>query len=61
MVGGGIGVTPFSSILKDIVHKVTQNRDAIACKKVGILITVSKRKRKCTDSLEKCTGSLEDL
>ena len=35
MVGGGIGVTPFSSILKDIVHKVTQNRDAIACKKVN--------------------------
>ena len=41
MVGGGIGVTPFSSILKDIVHKVTQNRDTIACKKVGIRVNRS--------------------
>ena len=33
LVGGGIGVTPFASILKDIVHK-NKIGSNIACKKV---------------------------
>ncbi|XP_046845729.1 dual oxidase 2-like isoform X2 [Xenia sp. Carnegie-2017] len=33
LVGGGIGVTPFASILKDIAHKGTV-KSAFACKKV---------------------------
>ena len=33
LVGGGIGVTPFASILKDIVHKNKIGAN-IACKKV---------------------------
>ncbi|CAM9805742.1 unnamed protein product [Lampetra fluviatilis] len=34
LVGGGIGVTPFASILKDIVHKSSINARLISCKKV---------------------------
>nr|XP_032809051.1 dual oxidase 1-like [Petromyzon marinus] len=34
LVGGGIGVTPFASILKDIVHKSSINTRLISCKKV---------------------------
>ena len=34
LVGGGIGVTPFASILKDIAHKGTI-KSTFACKKVG--------------------------
>ncbi|XP_078479863.1 dual oxidase 1-like [Lampetra planeri] len=34
LVGGGIGVTPFASILKDIVHKSSTNARLISCKKV---------------------------
>ena len=33
LVGGGIGVTPFASILKDIAHKGTL-KSTFACKKV---------------------------
>ena len=33
LIGGGIGVTPFASILKDIVHK-SQMDITIRCKKV---------------------------
>jgi predicted ferric reductase len=33
LVGGGIGVTPFASILKDIAHKGTL-KFTFACKKV---------------------------
>ncbi|XP_051898554.1 dual oxidase 2-like [Pristis pectinata] len=33
LVGGGIGVTPFASILKDLVHKSTV-KDKISCKKI---------------------------
>ncbi|XP_078056229.1 dual oxidase 1-like [Mustelus asterias] len=33
LVGGGIGVTPFASILKDLVHKSTIN-SKIQCKKI---------------------------
>ncbi|XP_012281785.1 dual oxidase 2 isoform X2 [Orussus abietinus] len=36
MVGGGIGVTPFASILKDIVFKANQNL-TLGCKKVYFL------------------------
>lgn len=35
MVGGGIGVTPFASILKDIVFKSNHNVN-FSCKKVTI-------------------------
>jgi len=35
MVGGGIGVTPFASILKDIVFKSNYNLN-FGCKKVII-------------------------
>jgi len=36
LVGAGIGVTPFASILKDIVNKTnTQKGFQITCKKVG--------------------------
>ena len=35
LVGGGIGVTPFASILKDIVHKSLLNSRFINCKKVS--------------------------
>uniref|UniRef100_UPI0035900797 dual oxidase 1-like isoform X2 n=2 Tax=Myxine glutinosa TaxID=7769 RepID=UPI0035900797 len=34
LVGGGIGVTPFASILKDIVHKSHRSSRFIKCKKV---------------------------
>ena len=34
LVGGGIGVTPFASILKDIRHK-SRSSPTFACKKVG--------------------------
>lgn len=37
MVAGGIGVTPFASILKDIVHKVNQKLN-VGCKKVKFII-----------------------
>lgn len=33
LVGGGIGVTPFASILKDIAHRAS-TRGRVACKKV---------------------------
>uniref|UniRef100_UPI00398F1C9E dual oxidase 2-like isoform X2 n=1 Tax=Pristiophorus japonicus TaxID=55135 RepID=UPI00398F1C9E len=33
LVGGGIGVTPFASILKDLVYKSTKN-NRISCKKI---------------------------
>lgn len=33
LIGGGIGVTPFASILKDIIHKTTTNQE-ITSKKV---------------------------
>ncbi|KAK3086551.1 hypothetical protein FSP39_020108 [Pinctada imbricata] len=36
LIGGGIGVTPFASILKDITHK-TLTRTNIPCKKVYFL------------------------
>ena len=36
LVGGGIGVTPFASILKDIAHR-SQQGQKLTCKKVGLL------------------------
>lgn len=36
MVGGGIGVTPYASILNDLVFGTSTNRySGVACKKVG--------------------------
>jgi hypothetical protein len=35
LVGGGIGVTPFASILKDLVFKSTVGSQVV-CKKVNI-------------------------
>ena len=35
LVGGGIGVTPFASILKDLVHRSETSSASIRCKKVG--------------------------
>lgn len=43
MVGGGIGVTPFASILKDIVFKSNCSLN-FGCKKVIILTTQLKLK-----------------
>lgn len=47
MVGGGIGVTPYASILNDLVFGTSTNRySGVACKKVRIVtlcLTVSKR------------------
>ncbi|KAK3099000.1 hypothetical protein FSP39_025146 [Pinctada imbricata] len=37
LVGGGIGVTPFASILKDIVYKMSQFKSALTCKKIYFL------------------------
>ncbi|KAK3098182.1 hypothetical protein FSP39_016935 [Pinctada imbricata] len=37
LVGGGIGVTPFASILKDIVHKVSNSKGSFNCKKIYFL------------------------
>ena len=34
LVGGGIGVTPFASILKDIAYR-SKNKEKIQCKKVS--------------------------
>ena len=39
LVGGGIGVTPFASILKDLAYR-SQSGNKIKCKKVGPKITV---------------------
>ena len=39
LVGGGIGVTPFASILKDIRHKSKSNTQ-FACKKVVCFVVV---------------------
>lgn len=37
MVGGGIGVTPYASILNDLVFGTSTNRySGVACKKVRI-------------------------
>jgi predicted ferric reductase len=37
MVGGGIGVTPYASILNDLVFGTSTNRySGVACKKVCI-------------------------
>lgn len=37
MVGGGIGVTPYASILNDLVFGTSTNRySGVACKKVGV-------------------------
>lgn len=39
MVGGGIGVTPYASILKDMVlatHDRTHRYTTVNCKKVGV-------------------------
>lgn len=39
MVGGGIGVTPYASILNDLVFGTSTNRySGVACKKVGVHI-----------------------
>ena len=35
LVGGGIGVTPFAAILKDIVHRLETNVK-LPCRKVGL-------------------------
>ena len=36
MVGGGIGVTPYASILNDLVFGTSTNRySGVSCKKVG--------------------------
>lgn len=36
MVGGGIGVTPYASILNDLVFGTSTNRySGVACKKVN--------------------------
>ena len=40
LVGGGIGVTPFASILKDIAHR-SQQGQKLTCKKVGMGIIYS--------------------
>ena len=38
MVGGGIGVTPYASILNDLVFGTSTNRySGVACKKVSYL------------------------
>ncbi|XP_069137726.1 dual oxidase 2-like isoform X3 [Argopecten irradians] len=37
LVGGGIGVTPFASILKDIVHRSQVQNQRMACQKVYFL------------------------
>lgn len=35
LIGGGIGVTPYASILKDLIHATHDNQHTqIACKKV---------------------------
>ena len=39
LVGGGIGVTPFASILKDIVHRCKQPSNTLKSKKVLELFT----------------------
>ena len=36
LVGGGIGVTPFASILKDLVHRSESSSSTIRCKKVSV-------------------------
>jgi dual oxidase len=36
LVGGGIGVTPFASILKDLAHR-SRNKEKLICKKVYFL------------------------
>lgn len=37
MVGGGIGVTPYASILNDLVFGTSTNRySGVACKKVSL-------------------------
>lgn len=41
LVGGGIGVTPFASILKDLVFKSSWGSQML-CKKVSISAPVSK-------------------
>ena len=38
LVGGGIGVTPFASILKDLIA-LSQTGNSVACKKVKIVYT----------------------
>lgn len=41
MVGGGIGVTPYASILNDLVFGTSTNRySGVSCKKVCAYITV---------------------
>lgn len=41
MVGGGIGVTPYASILNDLVFGTSTNRySGVACKKVQNLDTI---------------------
>lgn len=38
MVGGGIGVTPYASILNDLVFGTSTNRySGVSCKKVSIM------------------------
>lgn len=39
MVGGGIGVTPYASILNDLVFGTSTNRySGVSCKKVRIMV-----------------------
>ena len=39
MIGAGIGVTPYSSILNDLVHGASTHKfSGVACKKVPVLV-----------------------
>jgi hypothetical protein len=49
MVGGGIGVTPYASILNDLVFGTSTNRySGVSCKKVSWLT------HKIVDSVDDC-------
>ena len=55
LVGGGIGVTPFASILKDISYKSKTNAK-FACKKVCKcpLLLVGRENMTCFDEIINC-------
>lgn len=58
LVGGGIGVTPFASILKDLVHKSTVS-SKISCKKI-YFIWVTRTQRQF-EWLEDIIREVEDI
>ena len=56
LVGGGIGVTPFASILKDISFR-SKHRDKIDCDKVSLVVMIGKltkmHRTDCNDGFAK--------